>query len=175
MTFGRVAVNALCYTSVLDYNELPYFRTLIPYPIGCMTAFRIGTVHLLAAILLACPYVCLSSAAAGSGGASPCGSRSGGCKCCSHPAPQGKKGGPKQPNSRPGGGVCLCHGAVVERHVEMPNPDDAAATCLPSDAMLLLGTPIGRNDGFSTERAACHFPAAESGRAVRALIASLLL
>jgi len=63
----------------------------------------------------------------------------------------------------------------MDRHVEMPNPDQAVVTCLPPDAMVLVGKSFGLDDGFSTERAACHFPAAKSGRAVRALIASLLL
>jgi hypothetical protein len=63
----------------------------------------------------------------------------------------------------------------MDRHVEMPNPDQAIVTCLPPDAMVLVGKSFGLDDGFATERAARHFPAAKSGRAVRALIASLLL
>jgi hypothetical protein len=63
----------------------------------------------------------------------------------------------------------------MARHVEMPNPDHAVVTCLPPDTMVLVGEPFGLDGGSSTERAACHFPAAESGSEVRALIASLLL
>jgi hypothetical protein len=59
--------------------------------------------------------------------------------------------------------------------VETPNPDHAVATCMATDAMALIGEPFGLENSFSTERTACHFAAAESGREVRALIASLLL
>ena len=63
----------------------------------------------------------------------------------------------------------------MDRHVEMPNPDHAVVTCLALDAMALAGESFSLDNGVSTERAACHFAAAESGREVRALIASLLL
>jgi hypothetical protein len=46
---------------------------------------------------------------------------------------------------------------------------------LPPDDVILAAERFARDDGASIERAACHFPAADSGRAVRALIASLLL
>jgi hypothetical protein len=57
----------------------------------------------------------------------------------------------------------------------MPNPDHAVVTSSPPDAAVLVGQPLGPDDGFSSERASCHFAAAESGREVRALIESLLL
>jgi hypothetical protein len=143
-----------------------------------MTPFGTATVHLLAVILLTCPYLCLSNVAAGTGASSTRGHCSGGCDCCSHSAPQDSqdsKDCPDQPDSRQGSGTCLCHGAVMDRHIEMPDLGHAVVTCLAPDAMVLVGEPFGLDNGFSTERAACHFPAAESGREVRALIASLLL
>lgn len=140
-----------------------------------MTAFGTATVHLLAAVLLACPYLCLSNASVVSAKSFMHPSPLRGCDCCSHSAPQDSKDCPSQPDSRQGSGTCLCHGAVMDRHVEMPNPDHAVVTCLPLDAMVLVGEPFGLDDGFATERAACHFPTAQSGREVRALIESLLL
>jgi hypothetical protein len=44
-----------------------------------------------------------------------------------------------------------------------------------SDAALLIGEPLAGERVSLAELASCHFPAAESGRAVRALMASLLL
>jgi hypothetical protein len=63
----------------------------------------------------------------------------------------------------------------MDRHVETPHPDHAVVACLAPEAVVRLGEPLGLENGFSTERAACHFPAAESGKEVRVLIASLLL
>ena len=152
---------------------------LTPPRVGdCMTALGTATVHLLTAILLVCPYLCLSNAAAGTATCSTRGYPSGGCDCCSRAVPrdsQGSKDCPEQPDSRQGSGTCLCHGAVVDRHVETPNPDHAIVTCLTPDVAALVVDPFGLDERFSNERSACHFPAAESGREVRALIVSLLL
>jgi len=63
----------------------------------------------------------------------------------------------------------------MDRHLEMPNPEHAFVTCVALDAIFMVGQLFGLDNGLSTERIACHFPAAESGREVRALIASLLL
>jgi len=63
----------------------------------------------------------------------------------------------------------------MDRHVEMPNPEQAAVTFLPLDAALLVAEPFAIERGFPTQRAACHFPTADSGREVRTLIESLLL
>ena len=61
------------------------------------------------------------------------------------------------------------------QQVEMPNLYHAIVTFLPPDVMVLDGTPFGLDGRLSTDRAACHFSAADSGREVRALIESLLL
>jgi hypothetical protein len=63
----------------------------------------------------------------------------------------------------------------VDRHIAPPNPDCESVTFLPLDAVFLVRAAFAIERGFLTEQAACHFPAADSGRAVRALIASLLL
>jgi hypothetical protein len=63
----------------------------------------------------------------------------------------------------------------MDRHVEMPNPDHVVVTCLLPVTMGLAAEPFNLDGPFATGQAACHFPAAESGREVRALIASLLL
>ena len=136
--------------------------------------FRSGAVYLLVAVLLACPYPCLLRATAYME-ASAIGTCRANDSCCPSPGSKTGKDHPSAPVSCPEGGTCLCHGAVMDRHVEMPNPDHAVVTSLPPDAMVLVGEPFHLDNGFSTERTACHFPAAESGREVRALIASLLL
>jgi hypothetical protein len=63
----------------------------------------------------------------------------------------------------------------MDRHVATPGLDYEIVTFLPPDAALRNREAFAVKRGFSTEQAACHFPAADSGRAVRALIASLLL
>jgi hypothetical protein len=63
----------------------------------------------------------------------------------------------------------------MERHVAPSNPDGEIVTSLPADAVLLVRETSAIERGFSTQQAACHFAAVDSGRAVRALIASLLL
>ena len=136
---------------------------------------RTAIVCLVVAVLLVCPFLCLSNAAAGTGTSSLRGHHSGGCDCCSRSAPQDSKGGPSQPDSRQGSGTCLCHGAVIAQHVAPPTPDNAVVTFLPLDAVLLVRDSFAVERGFSTEQAACHFPVADSGREVRALIESLLL
>jgi hypothetical protein len=138
-------------------------------------ALRAAIVYLLTAILLACPYFCLSNAGAGSGRSSIRSENSGGCKCCSHPAPQDSKDRPSQPDSRKGSGTCLCHGAVVNQHVEMPNLDEAVVAYLSLDSLLPAPQPFAIERSSLSDLAACHFPAADSGREVRALIESLLL
>lgn len=136
---------------------------------------RTATVCLVAAVLLVCPYICLSNAAAGTGASSMRGHRSGGCDCCSHSAPPDSKDCPSQPNSRQGSGTCLCHGAVIAQHVLPPSPDNAVVTFLPLEAVLLVQASSAVERGLLTDQAACHFPIADSGREVRALIESLLV
>jgi len=82
---------------------------------------------------------------------------------------------PRRAGFCPKGGTCLCHGAVMDRHVTPPNPDCEMVTCLPLDAVLLIQGVFAGQRGFGTDQTACHFRAAASGRAVRALIASFLL
>jgi hypothetical protein len=166
------AGTCLAVPACSKYNGVQSF-TLSLYSVGCMTALGTTTVHLLTAVLLVCPYLCLSNAATGA--CSTRGKRPGGCACCSRSVPQDSKDCPNQPDSRQGNGTCLCHGAVMDRIVQMPNPDHEFARGLPSDIGVPVGRPFRLDNGFCTERAACHFPAAESAREVRALIASLLL
>jgi len=135
---------------------------------------RIVIVHLLVVILLACPYPCLSQAAAAVGK----GTRGHGCGrgcCCPGPASETGKDRPGEPGSRPASGTCLCHGAVTDRPAALPNPDDGFVSLLPPDGMLLTGESFCAEARLLAGQRACHFPLADSGREVRALIASLLL
>jgi hypothetical protein len=130
--------------------------------------------HFLILLLLACPYPCLTRAEA-------CvqGPAKGKCRphdsCCSCPCSKTGEDRPGAPVSCPEGGTCLCHGAVMERHVAPPNPDCQFVTFLPLDAMHVVQGAVAIERDFFAEQAACHFPAVDSGRAVRALIGSLLL
>jgi hypothetical protein len=137
--------------------------------------FRSATTHLIVAVLLACPFLCLSQGTAGAETPSTDGCRSG-CGCCSHSTPASSKDCPGKQDSRQGSGACLCRGAVMDRHVVAPDPGhEISAFDVPPDIMFLVRQSLAAERSFSTERAGCHFSAAVSGRAVRALIASLLL
>jgi hypothetical protein len=63
----------------------------------------------------------------------------------------------------------------MERQVETPDLHPAVVIYLPLDAALLVRLSLAVERGSWTGQAACHFPAANSGRELRALIASLLL
>jgi hypothetical protein len=63
----------------------------------------------------------------------------------------------------------------MDRHVAPPSFGCEVVTFLPLDAGLPVRGAFAVDRGLSSEQAACHFPNADSGRAVRALIASLLL
>ncbi len=136
-------------------------------------ARRTATVYLLVAVLLACPFPCLARAAASVGGcaADNCSTTD----ACSCPASDRGEERPDAPCSDPGSGTCLCHGAVMDRPAALPSPDAGIVSLLPLDGMLLAGEPFFAEDRPLTGRAACHFPSADSGREVRALIESLLL
>jgi hypothetical protein len=101
-----------------------------------------------------------------------------GCRCCcapsdSRPSEKGKER-PDAPCSKPGG-TCLCHGAVMDRPTAPPMPNAGIVSLLPPEGMLPAGEWFFAADGLLPGQAACHFPAAESGREVRALVASFLL
>ena len=128
----------------------------------------------LIATLLLCPYTCLSHAAAGSWASATAGRQTCDC-CCPGPASEAGKDRPCEPGSSPVNGTCLCHGAVMDRHVAPPTLDQAFVAILPLDAMLLVRESFATQRDFPAEHVACHFAAAISGRDVRALMASLLL
>lgn len=135
---------------------------------------RLAVVHLVAAVLVVCPYVCLWGPARGTNVSSARGSRFA-CSCCSRCAPANGKDGPAKPDSGKMSGTCLCHGAVVGRHVAPPDPGHEVLGVVAQDAARLISDlPIAQRNALG-ERASCHFPAAETGREVRALIASFLL
>jgi hypothetical protein len=149
---------------------------VLSFPLaGRMTAFGKATAQLLVVVLLGCPYFCLSSPmavggtpAAGERKCSPCG-------CCCQPASQGGEERPSQPDSCTEIGTCLCHGAVMDRHVDVPNPEQTLVTFLQEEAGTQAWASPAVELGTPATRSACHFPAADSGREVRALIASLLI
>ena len=133
-----------------------------------------ATVYLLVAVLLACPFPCLAQAAASVGGCAV-----GDCAttdACACPASESGNERSDDPCSDPSSnGTCLCHGAVMDRPAELPSPAAGIVSLLPLATMLLAGESFSTEDRHFTGQAACHFPSADSGREVRALIESLLL
>ena len=141
---------------------------------------RAAVAGLAVAVLLGCPYVCMAQAArAGKAHTQPrC------CHCCgpNEPAPdqpEGNESGRDRPNdsdSGTQGGACLCHGAVLQSPPTPPGFDHAPAAFLPVDDLPATAkSSIFGDSLFAVEHTACHFPSADSGRKVRALIESLLL
>lgn len=132
-------------------------------------ALQTATVYLLVAVLLACPFPCLAHAAAS---VDPCAAGD-----CAAACPASDSGNERSddPCSDSDSGTCLCHGAVMDRPAALPNPDAGIVSLLPLDGMLLAGESFFVEDRLLTGQAACHFPSADSGREVRALIESLLL
>jgi hypothetical protein len=131
------------------------------------------TVYLLVVAVLACPYPCLARAAGGQ--ASAIGECRDADSCCPGPRSATGRNQSGQPIALPGSGTCLCHGAVADRPVAPPDPDAGIAAFLPSDVLFAGCEPPAFERGLCTELAASHFPTANSGREVRALIASFLL
>lgn len=134
---------------------------------------RTAAVCLLVAVLVACPFPCLAQAAA-----SVVGCAVGNCAttdACSCPASDRDDERSDDPCSDPDSGTCLCHGAVMDRPAALPSPDAGIVSLVPLDGMVLVGEPFFGEDCLLAGQAACHFPSADSGREVRALIESLLL
>jgi hypothetical protein len=137
--------------------------------------FRVFTVHLLVVALLACPFPCLASAAAG---ASARGKAAGVektcvCRCCC--PPPAKEGRPVRPVRSEAGGTCLCHGAVVRPAVEMPSPQATSLAPLAAREPPAIATVHGEFSILLARDTACHFHGIKSGRMLRALRASLLI
>ncbi|MCC6124351.1 MAG: hypothetical protein IT426_05290 [Pirellulales bacterium] len=137
-------------------------------------SLRVATVHLVAATMLICPYLCMSEAAAAGRGTSALRKHSG-CGCCSRSAPGDDTNGPGKSDSRQESGTCLCRGAVMDRHVVAADADCENVYFAAPDAIEFAGQPPIFGRSFFPLRDACHFPTADSGREVRALIASLLI
>ena len=136
---------------------------------------RTATIYVLAGTMLFCPYVCLPEAAAKESACRVCDCRMEDHYC---PSPASGPNGDRPDNSgsKTQGGDCLCHGAVLQSPPNPPSLDIAFATLLPiGDLLAVAKSSVCGCNLFAVEHAVCHFPAADSGREVRALIESLLL
>ena len=148
--------------------------------------YRASIAHVLVGILLTCPFFCLHQSAAGSGAcgavetaAADSDGNDAGCPCC--PCcpcrPSGSKpdrSGPKAPQPR-GGGACLCHGAVMERHATPPTPDLQFVSAVPREDSILHPGPMMADGSLALNPSTCDFATVFSGRTLRALIASFLI
>jgi hypothetical protein len=168
----------------LDFNQSSRYIDKIsetlnihfpPYS-GASMALRTSTVYMLVCVLLVCPYPCLARAEE-----KCCESAENDCDCqdrdaCSS-ADSTETGGntPANPDCCTQGGTCLCHGAILE-HCAHPITSDAGLVAfVPAETALIPGQSYVADMGLLPERAACHFPSAESGRKVCALIESFLI
>jgi hypothetical protein len=136
-----------------------------------------ATVYVTIGTLLLCPYLCLGQVAAvyktSTGVACDC--QDDDC-CCPMPASDSDGNRPSDSDSRTQGGTCLCHGAILQSPVAPPSLDCGPVTFSLAGDLSAAAGPSLRGDGLlAVDRAVCHFPAADSGREVRALIDSLLL
>ena len=137
---------------------------------------RRATVFIIIGTLLFCPYTCLGRAAA----ATETDSLAHDCRgddCCGSLPGSGAGGDrPKPSHSGAQGGSCLCHGAVLQSPAIMPGVDAGPVAFVAVDDLLAMTrSSIFPYSLFAVEHTICHFPAADSGREVRALIASFLL
>jgi hypothetical protein len=139
-----------------------------------MNLSKRATIYVVIGTLLFCPYTCLGRSAAVAktvDSVRDCSDDD----CCS-PAPASDSGKDHPSNSGRQGGTCLCHGAVLQSPAILPGVDAGPVTFVAIDALLALTrSSIFADRLFAAEHTICHFPAADSGREVRALIASLLL
>ena len=137
---------------------------------------RAATVYVLVGTLLFCPYLCLPRAAAKEPGRHACDGLIED-HCCPSPSPSSGPNGdrPGDSGSKAQGGNCLCHGAVLQSPTTLPSLDIAFAALLPIGDLAVAKSSVCGGNFFAVEQTVCHFPAADSGREVRALIASFLL
>lgn len=137
-----------------------------------MVFCKTATIYLVMGTMLLCPYRCLAQAAAVPGTAPPAGC----CRGCRSSTSESCNDRPRESNSGIQGGTCLCQGAVLQSPAAPPSHDNGLAAFVPVDALPALArSSILAGSLFAVEHTVCHFPAANSGREVRALIESLLL
>lgn len=135
---------------------------------------RMATIYVLVGTMLFCPYLCLPQATANGTAGLACECQ--GDRCCPSPAtaPSGEQ--PDDSGSKTQGGNCLCHGAVLQSPTSLPSLDIAFSALLPiGDLLAEAKSSVCGGNLFALAHTVCHFPAADSGREVRALIESLLL
>ena len=136
--------------------------------------YRRATIYVVIGTLLLCPYTCLGRAVAVAETAD-CVRDCPDDDCCS-PTPTPDSGKDRPSDSSGQGGSCLCHGAVLQSPAILPGVDAGPAVFVAVDDLLALTrSSIFADSLFAVEHTICHFPAADSGREVRALIESLLL
>jgi len=97
------------------------------------------------------------------------------CDCCAPLAAQDGDGCPARPAPPVESGTCLCHGAVMDRDVEAPDPDHAPVTFRLVDPGTLCRDSASAAQNVATDQIRAHFTGAVSGRELRALLASLLI
>jgi hypothetical protein len=139
-----------------------------------LVAFRVVVVHSVVAILLVCPFICMAEAAT-IGHAASLLRKPSCCGCCSRSAPEDGKNAPGMPDSGQGSSTCLCHGAVMDRQIVATDASHDLVTIVVMDALSSSCQSPTTGRYVFTDKNSCHFPTADSGKGIRALIASLLL
>ena len=155
-------------------GKIEWGKWVIPRGIECMSFHRRATIYVVIGTLLLCPYTCLGRAAAVAAtvdSVRDCPDDD----CCS-PTPTPDSGKDRPNDSGRQGGSCLCHGAVLQSPAIFPDVDASPVAFMVADDLLAVTrSSIFADSLFAVEHTICHFPAADSGREVRALIESLLL
>ncbi len=137
---------------------------------------RRATIYVVIGTLLFCPYSCLGRATAVAETASLVHDCRGDDCCGPLPSSESGRDRPNPSDSGAQSGTCLCHGAVLQSPTTPQTHDNGLAAFVPVDALLgVARSSILADSLFAVEHTACHFPAVNSGREVRALIESLLL
>jgi hypothetical protein len=138
--------------------------------------YRIATTWTVAATMLLCPFICLVRASATLDSAAGGHQKQVTHSCCACSGCEGHKKAPCQRDSDRQGGTCLCHGAVLQSPTMPPSFDLGTVVFLSSDDLLSSAkSAILADSLFAVEHPACHFPFADSGQELRALIESFLL
>jgi hypothetical protein len=135
---------------------------------------RVATAWVLVTTLMLCPFACLAKTVATFPGTVTSHSQRDQCTCC---CPTGSRtsddgSGHRVPSGK--GGSCLCHGAVLDAGSSDPQVVAVPVFWADSAVPRLTARSLSLADSVANGHA-CHFPNADSGREMRALIESFLL
>jgi hypothetical protein len=167
----------LSITTPVILNLTAMNLDICPFPRGgALMLLRKTTVCMLICALLACPYPCLARTASRC-----CEEAENDCDCpdrdvcCPQDSSERGEDLPDHTSCCPESGTCLCHGAILCHEQASTDADAGLVAVLPPEALLTTSRSLAPESRCPAWRMACHFASAESGRTIRALVASYLL